>query len=257
MNNGKRHAPALKRLTRQLRQEGKTHREISKICTISSSSAHLWTIGIILTKEQKEAIERRRNKPLMTPALKEQFRKNAKKYLKKIWDKNTYSRKELLRKIINFYTREGRIPLKKEFNMYRVYKNKFGSWNKAIKAAGFQPNEVIFSKKYIARDGHICDSFSEKIIDDWLSENGIIHQRNVPYTDTKMSADFGVGDIKIEYFGLAGVNSKYDHLIAKKRFETKKNNHRLVEIYPSTLFASGFKEFFLRNLRRWMANESL
>lgn len=252
MNNGKRHPFSLKQLARQLRQEGKTHREISKICGVSSGSAHLWTIGIILTKEQKEAIERRRNKPLMTLALKEQFRKNAKKYLKKTWDENTYSRKELLQKIINFYNREGRVPLKREFNMYRVYKNKFGSWNKAIKEAGFQPNEVIFSKKFTARDGHICDSFSEKIIDDWLSENAIAHERNVPYEGTKMSADFLVKDIRIEYFGLAGVNRKYDHLIEKKRFEVKKHNYRLVEIYPSALFASGFKEFFIRNLRQWL-----
>jgi len=162
MNNGKRYPFSLKQLVRRLRQGGKTHREISKICSVSLGSTHLWTTGITITKEQKEAIERRRNKPLMTPARKEKLQKNAGRYLKR------------------------------EFNMYREYKNMF--------------------------------------------------------------ADFLVGNMRIEYFGLAGVNSEYDQNIKKKRLESKKNNYRLLEIYPSVIFVPGFKKFFLKNLQRWISN---
>jgi hypothetical protein len=52
--------------------------------------------------------------------------------------------------------------------MYREYQQRFGSWNNAIRLAGFEPNSVIFSKKFLAKDGHVCDSYAEKIIDDWL-----------------------------------------------------------------------------------------
>jgi hypothetical protein len=39
-------------------------------------------------------------------------------------------------------------------------------------------------KKYIAKDGHKCDSFAEKIIDDWLYSNNVEHQRNIPYPNS-------------------------------------------------------------------------
>ena len=153
---------------------------------------------------------------------------------------------------MDFCRKKGRIPLKREFNMYRVYQKRFGSWNNAIRAAGLEPNMVIFSKKFGARDGHMCDSFAEKIIDDYLSEASIVHKRNAYYGNTKMSADFLVKDIRIEYFGLAGVKEDYDENIERKRLESKKCDYKLLEIYPSALFAPGFKEFFIRNLRRLM-----
>ncbi|GAI04393.1 unnamed protein product, partial [marine sediment metagenome] len=87
--------------------------------------------------------------------------------LSRYW-KKPYSKKHLITKIRKFYFKNGRIPLKREFNMYREYQQRFGSWNNAIKLAGFKPNQVIFSKKFIAKDGHICDSYAEQIIDDWL-----------------------------------------------------------------------------------------
>lgn len=252
MNNGRRYSLETKNRVRQLRQEGKTHREIAKICGISFSSAHLWTKKIILTKEQKEAIEKRRNKPKFTPARKYALKIMARKILKKFWDKKSYSKRELLQKIGDFHKKENRIPLKREFNMYRVYQRRFGSWNNAILAAGLEPNEVIFSKKFAARDGHVCDSFAEKIIDDYLSENCIPHERNVYYKNTKMSADFLVEDVRIEYFGLAGIKKDYDQNIEKKRLESRKHRYKLLEIYPSALFAPGFKKFFIKNLRRWI-----
>ena len=74
----------------------------------------------------------------------------------------------ILAKIKEFYKKEKRIPFKKEFSHYGAAQERFGSWNKAVESAGFKPNPVIFARKHKANDGHICDSFAEKIIEDWF-----------------------------------------------------------------------------------------
>ena len=146
--------------------------------------------------------------------------------------------KGILNKIKIFYKINGRIPTKKEKpGLARRAQAVFGTWNKAIEAAGFEPNPVIFSKKFIAEDGHICDSFAEKIIDDWLTKMKIKHRRKIPYPENKtLTADFLVGNNWIEYFGLAGVINNYDELIKKKRMLSKKHKLPLIEIYPRDLF---------------------
>jgi len=144
---------------------------------------------------------------------------------------------EILTKIKEFYKRARRIPLKEEFPHYNAAQERFGSWNKAIKAAGFETNPVKFSKKFIAKDGHKCNSFAEKIIDNWLSEKRIEHRKEVPYPEDKsLRADFITKNNWIEYFGLAGVISDYDKLIKKKRRLCEKYKLSLIEIYPKDLF---------------------
>lgn len=128
------------------------------------------------------------------------------------------------------------MPLKDDFNAYLVYQQRFGSWNNAIKAAGFKPNQVLFSKKFTALDGHTCDSFTEMIIDDWLFKNQIAHDKNFNYGKTKFTADFFVApNIIIEFFGLAGTMKHYDEIIATKRKLCKKLNFKLIEIYPKDI----------------------
>ena len=148
-----------------------------------------------------------------------------------------YSDEELINKIRDFYTQNGRIPLKREFNALRIYRVRFGSWNNAVKKAGFDTNPVLFSKRFVASDGHICDSFTERIIDDWLSANNIVHERNVRYGATKFTADFKIGsNVFIEFFGLAGVQKTYDKNIEKKRLLAKEMGYRLIEIYPDDIY---------------------
>lgn len=78
-------------------------------------------------------------------------------------------RKEVLHKIRKFYKLNKRIPVKKEMcDAYGKARDAFGTWNKAIETAGYEPNPVMFAKRYIAFDGHQCDSLAEKIIDEWL-----------------------------------------------------------------------------------------
>ncbi len=147
------------------------------------------------------------------------------------------SREEILDQIKKFYYKNKRIPMKIESPHYNAAQERFGSWNSAIKAAGFEPNPVVFSKKFIADDGHKCNSFAEKIIDNWLYEKKIKHEREISYPENRLlSVDFLVGNNFIEYFGLKGIIGEYDEHIKKKRKLSKKYKLSLIEIYPKDLF---------------------
>ncbi len=231
--NGVRYSTFVHKKARELRAKGKTHREISKKLGISLGSADVWTRGTILSPQQKREIQMRRNQHVWT----EKDRNLAVHRLKPFWILRKYTREELLGRITTFYKDNGRIPLKREFNSFNAFKNEFGSWNKAIVDAGFDPNPVLFAKKFTAGDGHSCDSFTERIIDDWLIKNNIAHERHWHYGDTKMTADFFIQpNIIIEFFGLAGVQKKYDAILEKKREFCIENNLRLIEIYPKDIF---------------------
>ena len=147
-------------------------------------------------------------------------------------------KKEVLSKIRKFNRINGRIPVKKEmYDAYGKARDVFGTWNKAIEAAGYKPNPVMFSNKYIAKDGHICDSMAEMIIDDWFNSRGISHQRSIPYPEVKkMTCDFVVNKTFIEFFGLAGELKEYDRLAKLKRRLSKKHDLKLIEIKPNHLF---------------------
>ena len=167
-----------------------------------------------------------------------EFKGDAKKYCSKVCKDmgQTLTKEEICKQIQKFYKVNGRIPVKIEFIHYNAAQERFGSWNKAIKAAGFEPNPVMFAKKHIADDGHKCDSFAEKIIDDWLYINGMKHQRNVPYPSGSYTADFLKDGKFIEFFGLTGELKKYDkNKILKERL-AKKYNIELIGVYPKDLF---------------------
>ena len=145
--------------------------------------------------------------------------------------------KTIVLKIKEFVGDNGRIPLKREITYYKAARARFGTWNKAIKAAGFDPNPVMFANRHIANDGHECDSFSEKIIDDWMFEKGIEHKRDVPYPGNKgFTCDFVIGNKWIEFFGLAGQHKKYDLLKRRKLNLVKRYNIDLVKLFPDDIF---------------------
>ncbi len=119
----------------------------------------------------------------------------------------------------------------------------FGSWNKAVAVAGFQPNRSHNQRMYRrsitkAFDGHLCDSISEAIIDNWFTVNKVLHKREVAYPGTNHKADWGLkeNEVFVEYFGLAKDCRRYDLTIEEKRGLCRRHNIRLVEIYPSDLY---------------------
>lgn len=147
------------------------------------------------------------------------------------------ARETVLSHIRNFYKRNGRIPFKNEYAQAKAARLRFGSWNKAITAAGFTPNPVKFAKKFIAKDGHVCDSLAEKIIDDWLLRKNIKHERQIPYpTNSRLTADFSIGNYFIEFFGLFGHHKRYNELRNHKLQIVKNYKIKLIEIYPKDLF---------------------
>jgi hypothetical protein len=231
--NRARYPQEIKERARSLRAQGRTHREISQEYAVSLGTAHIWTRDIKITPIQKQAIQERRHQHEWTTA----DRAVAKKRLASFQFQKLHSLTSLLQKIRDFHKATGRIPLKAEFNSWRLFATHFGSWNKAIRAAGFDPNTGLFSRKFTANDGHKCDSFSEKIIDDWLSLNAITHERNVRYPGTRFTADFGLKTgIILEYFGLAGVVKEYDTRAQKKRLLARKLTYQLIEVYPNDIY---------------------
>lgn len=143
---------------------------------------------------------------------------------------------ELLSLIKDFVNKNGRIPYKYEIPHYHAFRSRFGTWNKAMETAGFEPNCVRFSKKYIANDGDKCDSFAEKIIDDYLFARKIKHVRNFPYPgDRKFTVDFKIGDCWVEFFGLCGHLKRYDELMSQKLELIGKYRLKLIKLYLSDL----------------------
>lgn len=158
-----------------------------------------------------------------------------------------YSREKLIGKIKEFVQEEGRVPTKNEFAKnplypnYATYQSYFGSWNKGIIAAGYKPNEMWFvlenSRNLQAKDGHLCNSVSEIIIDDWLFKNNIKHKREYLYPEGKCRCDFVISGIFIEFFGLANTNlvPEYNNIMERKRKLCKRYNIPLVELYEKDL----------------------
>ena len=123
------------------------------------------------------------------------------------------------------------------YDAYRKARVVFGTWNKAIEAAGFQANPVMFANKYVAKDGHKCDSLAEKIIDEWFRSKNISHERSVPYPEGyKLTCDFVVNKTFIEFFGLEGELREYDRLVKLKRRLSRKHKFKLIELKPTHLF---------------------
>ncbi len=160
----------------------------------------------------------------------------------------TISNEEIIKSIQKFYQENGRIPFKQEFLHSKSARLRFGTWNNAVITAGFKPNPVRFADKFIANDGHKCDSLAEKIIDDWLSLHNIAHLKSPRYPNSKFTSDFKVGDTYIEFFGLANGLFKYDNLKEEKLKMITENNYKLISIYPRDIFPASNLNLVLADL---------
>jgi len=81
---------------------------------------------------------------------------------------------------------------------YVSYNNRFGSWHKALEAAGLgMPTSVLKCK-----DGHIAFSRLELSIDNWLYTHHIPHDKEVRVCDERYwRCDFVIGNLWIEIDG--------------------------------------------------------
>lgn len=81
----------------------------------------------------------------------------------------------------------------------------------------------------------MCDSFSEMIIDNWLYIRRIFHERNIPYGEHNMTADFKVKETFIEFIGLREIKN-YDINLERKGLFWKENKLKVITIYPKDLY---------------------
>lgn len=118
-------------------------------------------------------------------------------------------------------------------------KRLFGSWLNALVEAGVLENGVRETGRgthCVARDGHVCFSYGEKTIDDYLSSRQVSHGKEPRYPQTNYRADFHVGSYYVEYLGLAGDN-EYDRRTSEKERIARENNIPLLVLYPEDLLS--------------------
>lgn len=225
----------------QFRRDGLSHRQIAKQLKIGLGTAVVFTQNISLTREQHKKLVLNTGIFRHTHAERSKWTsRGSNNWLSRI----RYDEENLMGKIHHFYQNHNRIPTKREFyNNWQAFRRIFGSWNKAIVAAGYIPNSERFSKKFTAKDGHVCDSLSEKIIDDWFTARRIEHTVHEYYPGQKrFKVDFLVKDkYWVEFLGLKGQLKSYDKLFVVKKQLAKKLGINILEIYPEDLKNLGDK----------------
>lgn len=89
-------------------------------------------------------------------------------------------------------------------------------------------------QQYEAKDGHICDSYEEYIIDNLLYSNGISHSVHKKYPNSKLISDFEVNGVLIEYTGFQDIGGniakRYLERLEEKRAIAAKNKIVLLEV---------------------------
>jgi len=164
-----------------------------------------------------------------------------------------YTKEDVINGILNKYNETGRTPQRRDClsRVVSAASRLFGTWNKAVKECGLKPNSSKYQKiRLKCLDGHMGDSISEKIVDDWFFNNGMAHERNKKYPNSNMNCDFYFTnlDLWVEYFGLLGECKEYDEIVSLKREIVKRNGLRFVELscvdlYPDIKLNEIFKKF--------------
>lgn len=85
----------------------------------------------------------------------------------------------------------------------------FETYSIALIAAGLNPAKTM-KTRMVARDGHICDSYGEMLVDNILNNLNIEHSIHKRYPGSKLICDFYINDnIYIEYIEFSQVKSDY------------------------------------------------
>lgn len=135
----------------------------------------------------------------------------------------THEQNELIISIqkVSKYGDLRRDVMKKKISLHKC-KKLFETYGIALIAAGLNPAKTMRSR-IMAKDGHLCDSYEESLVDNILYELNIKHDVHKTYPGTKLICDFKVGDnIYIEYIGFAGVDDNYIRGRYLQKLEAKK-----------------------------------
>jgi len=125
-------------------------------------------------------------------------------------------------------------------------KAKWTSWFRALASSGVLPDGVMATSRGVrclAKDGHECRSLDEQRIDDWLTAHSLPHEREPLYPTHpvlnprgKRRADWLVGDVYLEYFGLTGEKA-YDKKTDEKVVLAAQLGTTMVPVYPSDMMS--------------------
>jgi len=163
-----------------------------------------------------------------------------------------YTDDELRQYFENFVLKYKRIPRIHEFNKSKdypsfwCYQKRYGSWNKAVIAYGYLPNDS--NRKYVLDDGEICASAYEYDFSIWLKNKNIRYERNVLYRNIdldyegKMDCDYviTIGD-NIYYIEVAGFISEREKISDAEQMYLFKLRYK-----EKLLLRNGLKFLFLK-----------
>lgn len=143
------------------------------------------------------------------------------------------------------------------FGGIKTLKAKFGSWFESLVKFELLPNNVMKAGrgiKCIALSGNVCNSLSEEFVDNWLFKNGFAYEKepfypvhNLYNPNGKKRADWKVGDVYIEYFGLKG-DLNYDKRTNEKVLLSNEYKLKLVSIFPDDLSSLDDKLGWMKKL---------
>ena len=139
-------------------------------------------------------------------------------FIKKKYQKNGMWNTNQLNILNILKENNGNLKILRNKVNFELIKKEFGYTNTAKIAAGFEATTMNMRKKWKAHDGHMCDSESEMILDNWLFKNNFHHEIHKSYPNSKMVSDFYVNNIYIEYAGLTKNwkhSKKYNQKITK------------------------------------------
>lgn len=153
-------------------------------------------------------------------------------------------KEEMIQDLIDLSIKLGRSPKKLELKKYpeiasdAKYAYTFGSWTKALIAAGLPEN----TKEYYSKNGIKCLSIYELAFTNMLERNLIPFKKEEKYRDyiTNLKKTFrfdytlnsNQGLVFIEIFGITN-NKNYDKKVREKINLCKDNNLKLITLYPN------------------------
>lgn len=176
-----------------------------------------------------------------------------------------YDDEFLKEEFLRFIDENGRVPYQLDFNnseypSFWCYQSRFGSWNKAVMAYGFEPNDC--NAIYYLDNGEKCMSGYEYDISKWFNNHDIKYERDIPYMkihntyEGKMDCDYKItNDNKIYYVEMAGfypkINSKPSE---EEKYYAKKLHYKIrllneakvnyLIIYPEDMKDKSLDEIF-------------
>lgn len=117
----------------------------------------------------------------------------------------------------------------------------FDGWPNVLRVAGYGDVAPPSSRgrRSVANDGHACFSDGERMLDDWLTANGVPHSREPLYPGSNYRGDFLVHGKIVEYFGMFG-DVGYMERMEKKASVAAVAGVEVVAIYPKDLMGSSW-----------------